>query len=530
MARGGLLLAAACLLLAPGGVDEAAAADAAAAVELGRAKPPAPAPPHVPRLALRGGGATRAARKREEAAGAADLPAKRARLGRAAALRGSQSADSAQDRPSEDDASAARPESDGDAMSSLDTAQVDEAYSLLGGSEAAGDVEEVDYVDLAESSESGANGSGARGSLGGNRTVLHAFGENSIFSGITLYNDTLGCGRQRTVRAEDANRALMSEDDSQSPGDNATIDFELFDPAPHDTEGLSPLLQGLLGPTEFQSWQLARDIVRQGHEVGALQKLSNDSEPLGVASVLSLERYAHRSWCRQLLNFIRGYCPPSERAALHRILGAPPLLGNATQGQAAWVRGAGAGAWSGGAEGDESEESDEWHEGTDGHADAAPGTGEAGEAGEAGEGGKGGGGGREAAREDETAKGGQPCRRWPGLEEGEEECEGSGSKGSAGTGDRMGVGRGAAGGGDGGGVEGRSGGVGKGEVGVSGPRIGFVVCERVVNLPQVCEGRCCRCCSCGNTPLQPLYPTPAAGSLRVYRLFTRRWPSISLIH
>ena len=49
-----------------------------------------------------------------------------------------------------------------------------------------------------------------------NRTVLRRFGENSIFAGLALYNDTLTDGRQRQARPREANPVLAQSDDSDA--------------------------------------------------------------------------------------------------------------------------------------------------------------------------------------------------------------------------------------------------------------------------------------------------------------------------
>ena len=209
-------------------------------------------------------------------------------------------------------------------ISSMDTAQVDEMFSRFGGSAAALDgEEEVDLVDLVDSSASSATAARRR-ELGvgeANRTVLQTFGQDSIFAGITLYNDSLGCGQQRPVGRGDANAVLAAPDSSENEG-TTTIDFELFDPEEEDADGLEPLVHGLIGPSKFYAWKLVADLIRQGPRVGAVQKITNHSEVLGVASVLDLSRHAQRSWCQQILQFLHGHCPVELRPALDGILGA----------------------------------------------------------------------------------------------------------------------------------------------------------------------------------------------------------------
>ena len=223
-------------------------------------------------------------------------------------------------------------------ISSMDTAQVDEMFSRFGGSAAALDgEEEVDLVDLVDSSASSATAARRRelGAGEGNRTVLQAFGQDSIFAGITLYNDSLGCGQQRPVGRGDANAVLAAPDSSENEG-ITTIDFELFDPEEEDADGLEPLVHGLIGPSKFYAWKLVADLIRQGPRVGAVQKMTNHSEVLGVASVLDLSRHAQRSWCQQILRFVHGYCPAELRSALDGILGAlVPGSGGRASGKAA---------------------------------------------------------------------------------------------------------------------------------------------------------------------------------------------------
>ena len=53
--------------------------------------------------------------------------------------------------------------------------------------------------------------------------MLHAFGEGSIFSGVTLYNDSLVSRRQRSLGAEKANRALTMSSDDDSQGESLSL-------------------------------------------------------------------------------------------------------------------------------------------------------------------------------------------------------------------------------------------------------------------------------------------------------------------
>jgi hypothetical protein len=86
--------------------------------------------------------------------------------------------------------------------------------------EDANEVEDVEYVKLDSSLSSSVTGEGKEERRGGwrrgvggapdtNRSVLVEFGNNSIFSGIKLYNDTIGLGRQRRAMPVEANRGRI---------------------------------------------------------------------------------------------------------------------------------------------------------------------------------------------------------------------------------------------------------------------------------------------------------------------------------
>ncbi len=88
--------------------------------------------------------------------------------------------------------------------------------------EDANEVEDVEYVKLDSSLSSSVTGEGKEERRGGwrrgvggapdtNRSVLVEFGNNSIFSGITLYNDTIGLGRQRRATPVEANRGRIRQ-------------------------------------------------------------------------------------------------------------------------------------------------------------------------------------------------------------------------------------------------------------------------------------------------------------------------------
>jgi hypothetical protein len=320
------------------------------------------------RLVLRGGASASRVRARastddkERPPSEDETPTKRARTARAGSDRGGSLEEGSEGEHTEQD------------MSSMDTAQVDEAYSLLGGSEGASAKveEEVDYVNLGDDSDSSFDANGTAAQVhAGNRPVLQEFGENSIFAGITLYNDTIGCGRQRPARGNEGNTVLAASDSEEDVSNvNTSISFEIFDPLPPDAESIEPLLQvcvcvcmcfvtekdnqgemtsmyvhmhmhmyvcarthtsfsvsllclshphpnphtGAIGADQVprvetssrhhpagrssQSpaislivfWNVLCDFreLLQGKQVGAVQKLSNDTEALGVASVLDL--------------------------------------------------------------------------------------------------------------------------------------------------------------------------------------------------------------------------------------------------
>jgi protein BCP1 len=73
------------------------------------------------------------------------------------------------------------------------------------------------------------------------------------------------------------------------------VDFEFFDPKPTDYHGVRALLKSYLDDEEFDLPGLVNLILAQT-TVGSVIKTTEDDNPIGLLSVLGLERYKVRRY------------------------------------------------------------------------------------------------------------------------------------------------------------------------------------------------------------------------------------------
>lgn len=73
------------------------------------------------------------------------------------------------------------------------------------------------------------------------------------------------------------------------------VDFEFFDPKPTDYHGVRALLKSYLDDEEFDLPGLVNLIIAQT-TVGSVIKTSEDDNPIGLLTVLGLERYKVRRY------------------------------------------------------------------------------------------------------------------------------------------------------------------------------------------------------------------------------------------
>lgn len=71
------------------------------------------------------------------------------------------------------------------------------------------------------------------------------------------------------------------------------VDFEFFDPKPTDYHGVKALLKSYLDDEEFDLPGLV-DLVLAQTTVGSVIKTTEDDNPIGLLTVLGLERYKVR--------------------------------------------------------------------------------------------------------------------------------------------------------------------------------------------------------------------------------------------
>uniref|UniRef100_A0A7S4UPZ0 Uncharacterized protein n=1 Tax=Guillardia theta TaxID=55529 RepID=A0A7S4UPZ0_GUITH len=134
--------------------------------------------------------------------------------------------------------------------------------------------------------------------------------------------DSEGMWTNVALLYNNSHKVASDDESADDAGQNGIqqFDFELFDPVKADRDSISSLLQGYMGPLHFDSWLLACDIVRQADHVGSVLKVGG-GEPMGFISMLQLEDFKEREWCKKFLAFVRSQCPRPLRPQVYDLIG-----------------------------------------------------------------------------------------------------------------------------------------------------------------------------------------------------------------
>lgn len=81
-----------------------------------------------------------------------------------------------------------------------------------------------------------------------------------------------------------------SASEATSMEEEVEVDIELFNPKAEDFHGIKALVEGLLGGAAFNVSSLADAVIAQ-NVVGTVIKSGEDEQPIGVTSLLNVERY-----------------------------------------------------------------------------------------------------------------------------------------------------------------------------------------------------------------------------------------------
>ncbi|CAD7704099.1 unnamed protein product [Ostreobium quekettii] len=112
--------------------------------------------------------------------------------------------------------------------------------------------------------------------------------------------------------------------DGVDGGDMVDADFEFYDPADGDVRGIRAMLQSLMDGAAFDVSELVDVIIHQ-KTVGSVVKTGQESDPVGVISVLNIQRYSSLGCIAELKGFILSHCPGQggEKEQLSQVLSSP---------------------------------------------------------------------------------------------------------------------------------------------------------------------------------------------------------------
>lgn len=98
------------------------------------------------------------------------------------------------------------------------------------------------------------------------------------------------------------------------------VDFDFCDPKEADFHGLKALFKGYLDNTEFACSDLCDFVIKQ-KAVGTVVKTSDESEdPLGVTTVISLNRYKDENFVKDIKKYVLNKCPAKDKKAFESVL------------------------------------------------------------------------------------------------------------------------------------------------------------------------------------------------------------------
>ncbi|KAK9909808.1 hypothetical protein WJX75_007678 [Coccomyxa subellipsoidea] len=119
----------------------------------------------------------------------------------------------------------------------------------------------------------------------------------------------------------DFSSSESESDKEKDPEDDdiVNIDFEFFDPTDIDFHGLKSLLRTYLDGEEFGCSELVETIIKQ-QSVGTTVKTSEEDDPIGVITALSIQRYHQLSCLKEVRQFLLKQCQDSGlKAKLQKV-------------------------------------------------------------------------------------------------------------------------------------------------------------------------------------------------------------------
>lgn len=138
------------------------------------------------------------------------------------------------------------------------------------------------------------------------KNLLHTCGMNGSASRSIseVGSDSEACTEETVDEPTDVDG---SDDDDEL----VQVDFEFYDPIEQDFHGIKVLLQLYLDGEPFQVSELV-DFVIQQKRVGTVLKTGSDGDPVGVVSVMNLQRHADVSFLKELRSHLKRRCQDQD--------------------------------------------------------------------------------------------------------------------------------------------------------------------------------------------------------------------------